>query len=78
MTHRDSRSEILDFGLRVIRKTEKAVLVTEGLLDDEHKEIRHWLPFSQIEPEPDEVEEGTVCAFQIPRWLAEEKSLTIS
>lgn len=71
------KKELFDVSLKVIQKTAKAVLVTEGLLDDKGKQINHWLPFSQIEPEPEAIEIGKVCEFTIPQWLIEEKGLTV-
>jgi hypothetical protein len=69
--------ELFDISLKVLQKTEKAVLVTEGLLDKDGKQINHWLPFSQIEPDKEDLETGKVCVITIPQWLIEEKGLTV-
>lgn len=67
--------EIFDVSLQVLKLTEKGVLVTEGITDPSGKQINHWLPRSQIEGD---LEEGKVCELQVPRWLVEEKGLTVS
>ena len=63
-----------DLSLQVIVLTEKAVLVTEGLVDKDGEEIKVWLPLSQIEGD---LEVGKVCEITIPEWLVIEKGLTV-
>ena len=54
---------------RVVRMTEKAVLVVVGT-----GEV--WIPLSQLQEGSDEPEEGDgKLVLVIPRWLADEKSI---
>lgn len=62
--------------VQVIRETEKAFLVTQGLKGPGNKLLTHWLPKSQCswpdgEPEPD-----ATLTVELPEWLALEKGLT--
>lgn len=71
--------EKLTLNLKYIKTSEsgKAILVTEGLRDSEGKEINHWLPVSQVDFDEDELEPGKTFDIEVPRWLIEEKELTI-
>lgn len=69
-----SKKTIHEISLQVLTMTEKAALVTEGLLDPNGAQINHWLPLSQIDGD---LEEGKVCVILVPEWLAREKGLTI-
>ena len=68
------RKTLHDLSLEVLTKTEKAVMVTEGLTDPNGRQITHWLPLSQIEGD---IEEGKICTLTLPEWLINEKGLTI-
>lgn len=65
------KSELVDVSCIIYTETEKAVQVTEGVVDANGKEIRHWLPKSQIEIEPNVGDNA--CTITMPRWLYEEK-----
>lgn len=75
MNKKVDRYEKLAVSLIVLNETEKALLVTEGLEDDEGRKIKHWLPKSQIEFDAS-VELNVVQDILVPRWLIEEKGLT--
>lgn len=68
--------ELHDLSLQVIVVREKALLVTEGLLDKHGRQINHWLPRSQIQTDG-EPEEGKICTITVPQWLVEERGLTV-
>lgn len=70
-----SKKELFDCSLKLLHETEKAYLVTEGLLDANEKLKTFWLPKSQVEV--DAPEQGKVCVFTVPQWLIEEKGITI-
>ena len=59
---------LVDLDLRLVQETERAVLVTNGGLDD-----AVWLPNSQCEYEP--CDTGNLHTFTMPEWLAVERNL---
>lgn len=63
-----------ELSLKILRETEKALQVTEGLLDAQGNQINHWLPKSQIDGD---YEIGAVCILVIPEWLVIEKGLIV-
>lgn len=69
--------ELSEYTFNVVTKSEKAVLVTEGVKGEDGKVITYWLPFSQIELEadlaPSEIEKGATLTILVPLWLATEK-----
>ena len=71
-----SRQELMAVSLRVLIDREKALLCTEGLKDEEGKQIEFWLPKSQIVYDEDSLEIGKVLDIEVPRWLIEEKGVT--
>lgn len=69
--------EVIDIACQIRRKTEKAIGVVDGTMEDfvdpktgEIREVEkiYWLPLSQIEVN----EDGTVT---LPLWMAEQKGL---
>ena len=70
------KSELVDVSVMIRAETDKAILVSEGINGPDGKEIRHWLPRSQIELEPSAGEYLTVTVT-LPRWLCEEKGFII-
>lgn len=70
--------EKLPVSLKVITQSEKALLCTEGLKDGEGKLVSFWLPKSQIEYDEEMLEKGKVLEVSVPRWLCEEKGITIA
>lgn len=68
------RKTLHDLSLQVLARSEKAVMVTEGLTTKDGELIKVWLPLSQIEGD---LEEGKVCVITIPEWLVIEKGLTV-
>lgn len=69
-----TKSELVDISVQILRETEKAILVTEGLKKD-GKRIDHWLPKSAVEGDLSRLY-PEVVELTIPRWLYEEKGLT--
>ena len=67
-------NETFEISLEVVHKTDKAVLVTEGLTNKHGKRIEVWLPLSQIEGD---IEVGKVCQINIPQWLIEKNDFTV-
>lgn len=69
--------EFTEYTFNVVAKTEKAVMVTEGVTDEHNKLVTYWLPFSQIELEagvdPASIEKGATITILVPLWLATEK-----
>ena len=63
------RSNIIDVDVEVLHSTDKAVLVHTG-----NKESAVWLPFSQIEIEPNGAFDG-IETVTLPEWLALDKGL---
>lgn len=63
------KSDIIDIDVEVLHRTDKAVLVHTG-----NKEEAVWLPFSQIEIEPNDAFPG-IETVSLPEWLAQEKGL---
>lgn len=63
------KSDIIDIDVEVVHRTDKAVLVHTG-----DKERAAWLPFSQIEIEPNGAFDG-IETVSLPEWLALEKGL---
>lgn len=63
------KSNIIDIDVEVAHRTEKAVLVHTGI-----KEQAVWLPFSQVEIEPNGAFDG-IETVTLPEWLALEKGL---
>lgn len=69
--------ELIDISLIVLTETIKAWKVTEGLTDKDGKQIEHWLPKSQVEPEEEIIlPRSKPVVIAVPRWLVEEKGLT--
>ena len=62
------RKELCDLEVRVLRKSEKALLV-----QDEATGREAWVPLSQCEFQPGEEED--VGTLTLPEWLAEAKEL---
>lgn len=60
--------QIIDLEAEYRRESPAAYLLFFGEYDKLGKEIRHWLPKSQVEDN----EDGT---FSVPEWLAEENGL---
>ena len=74
------KSELVDISVLIRMETDKAVLVSEGLTGPNGKEIRHWLPRSQIEIEPDMITydgQTEPVVVTMPRWLCEEKGFIV-
>ena len=69
------KSELVDVSVMIRAETDKAILVSEGINGPDGKEIRHWLPRSQIEIDPNMGDDGATVT--LPRWLCEEKGLII-
>jgi len=63
------KSNLTDIDVEVLHRTDKAVLVHTG---DKDKAV--WLPFSQIEIEPNDAFPG-IETVTLPEWLAQEKEL---
>ncbi len=62
------KSDVIDISVQRLHETESAVLVT-----DSNPENGVWLPKSQIEIEPADVE--GLYFVTLPEWLALEKEL---
>lgn len=64
------RSDLIEVACKIVRRTDKAVGVTDGTIDMDldGKDKIVWLPKSQIEINDD----GTIT---MPEWLAKEKGL---
>lgn len=61
-----SKSNLIDISAILRHETNSAYLIYDGRHDKDGKEIREWVPKSQVEDNGD----GT---FTMPEWLALEK-----
>ena len=66
---------------RVVKKTDKAILVAFGSEDGPQEE---WIPFSQIDfgesfdgSDPDDIDEGTEGVITVTAWIAKQKDLPV-
>lgn len=64
--------ELVDLTVFIRHETDNAYLVSEGLKDENGKEIRHWLPKSMTEVQGPHPADDAID-ITIPRWLYEEK-----
>lgn len=62
--------ETVDVYVGIVRETEKAWLVTDGM-----EEYAIWIPKSQVEFDKEDPEEGDTVLMTIPKWLAIDKGL---
>ena len=64
--------QLYNFPLEIRRKTPKALLVSDGVIEE-------WLPRSRIAcigvPKLDKIKEGDIVTLQVEEWLAREKGL---
>jgi hypothetical protein len=58
--------EPVDLDLTLMAQTDKAILVTDGKLEQ-------WLPLSLIEWEPRSAVDPREVTVTLPQWLAEER-----
>lgn len=65
-----SRSDLCDINVKLLRQTERAVMVATAFRDCEPV----WLPLSQVELSANEDSSGTY-ALTLPEWLAISKGL---
>jgi hypothetical protein len=62
------RSELIDLSVTIQVRTEKALGIWEGEVDDNGRKVLIWVPLSQVEDNGD----GTIT---MPEWLAKDKGL---
>ena len=67
-------SELVDVSVQILRETENAFLVTEGLRKA-GKLIETWVPKSVVDGDVDK-RYPAVSVLTMPRWLFEEKGFT--
>ena len=63
--------ELTDITVELVHETEKAWLVSQGLKDEDGKQINIWIPKSVGELEP----EGNLYILTLPVRYAEDKGL---
>lgn len=62
------KSDLIDVAATIQVRTEKALGLWEGEVDEKGKKVLIWVPLSQVE----ENDDGTIT---MPEWLAEDKGL---
>lgn len=72
-----TKKTIHEISLIFLHETDKAILVTDGIQDDEGKVKKIWLPKSQIDHEVKlaDMELNKAYTFLLPEWLVTEKNL---
>ena len=66
-----NNNELVEICATFIAETDKAVLINDGSDENENT----WVPKSQCEGLPEEMEEGGSYIFTMSEWIATEKGL---
>lgn len=69
--------KMIPIKVRILHKTQQAVMIAAGGVDKEGNPIAHWIPRSQCDfhTVEDIYEEGKPLDLNISEWLAKERGL---